>query len=267
MNMVTKSPYYKSTWISLLFHGALVCFLTVLVPFGPRELPPEIIPVEIVPAKVLDAAMPAESAAPAPSPSSSPEPQETQTGSFPSRALEQSLPNVNPEPRAVQLPSRDVAVERETLPPALPGESSETSVALPVSAGTGTAVVHFGGTGAALSAPGGGNGNQPGGQEGQGGGGGGSSGPSCTYGPKPVYPPGARKAGEEGTALVELSIDETGAVVSVTLGASSGYADLDAAALRGLQQWRFSPALKDGVPVASSHNVRVKFSLTDEECY
>lgn len=60
--------------------------------------------------------------------------------------------------------------------------------------------------------------------------------------PPPVYPPLALRLGEQGEVLLRVALDEQGAVQSVELQASSGYARLDAAALAAVRRWRFEPA-------------------------
>lgn len=60
--------------------------------------------------------------------------------------------------------------------------------------------------------------------------------------PPPVYPPLALRLGEQGEVLLRVALDEQGAVQSVELQASSGYARLDAAALAAVRHWRFEPA-------------------------
>lgn len=57
-----------------------------------------------------------------------------------------------------------------------------------------------------------------------------------------LYPPLLRDAGVGGTALVWVYIDEEGRVQRTRLDATSGYADLDAAALRVAERMEFTPA-------------------------
>jgi protein TonB len=68
-------------------------------------------------------------------------------------------------------------------------------------------------------------------------------------------------AGEEGTALVTAEVDVSGRAVGAKISRSSGYADLDAAALRSVAGWSFSPATKDGKPMAQQVVVPVRFQL------
>lgn len=57
-----------------------------------------------------------------------------------------------------------------------------------------------------------------------------------------VYPPVLRDAGIGGTVHVWFFLDETGRVVKTQVDRSSGYSDLDAAALRVANRMEFSPA-------------------------
>jgi TonB family protein len=77
-----------------------------------------------------------------------------------------------------------------------------------------------------------------------------------------IYPDLAQRKGEEGTALLELSIDEQGRVVDAHIERSSGSAQLDAAALLSVGYWRYHPIYKDGKPVARPHwKVQVQYRL------
>lgn len=59
--------------------------------------------------------------------------------------------------------------------------------------------------------------------------------------PKPEYPEGARRRGEEGTVTCRLTLDREGFVLDVELVTSSGHRELDDAAVRTLKRWRFEP--------------------------
>lgn len=56
-----------------------------------------------------------------------------------------------------------------------------------------------------------------------------------------------------GTVLLRLFVDSTGGVVaeSTSIQESSGYPALDSAALAAVPEFRYAPALRDGVPVAA----------------
>jgi len=81
----------------------------------------------------------------------------------------------------------------------------------------------------------------------------------------PTYPAVARRRGYEGEVVLRLAIDADGNVLDVTIARPSRYPVLDRAALRAARQWRFSPARRDGLPVAATKQVPVEFRLTDAE--
>jgi protein TonB len=79
------------------------------------------------------------------------------------------------------------------------------------------------------------------------------------------YPPDLHTDGVEGTVVLRLFVDETGAVVpeSTSIVEGSGYTGLDSAALAGVDQMQFAPAQRDGTPVATSFLQPVHFRLPD----
>lgn len=78
---------------------------------------------------------------------------------------------------------------------------------------------------------------------------------------EPEYPPAAFRAGEEGTVLVRVDVDETGKPSNVTLVRRSGSRDLDRAAQQAVMKWTFTPAMRGGRAVASSAEIPVDFRL------
>lgn len=78
---------------------------------------------------------------------------------------------------------------------------------------------------------------------------------------QPPHPPLARSRGEEGTVVMDLFVTETGEVAEVYLAISSGYAELDSAAMQGTERWKLSPATLDGIPVCMWGKYAVRFSL------
>jgi protein TonB len=56
-------------------------------------------------------------------------------------------------------------------------------------------------------------------------------------------------------------VNTDGRVEDVRIVASSGYAELDQTAQRAVRSWRFSPALKNGSPIAAWATVPVVFDL------
>lgn len=76
-----------------------------------------------------------------------------------------------------------------------------------------------------------------------------------------VYPRAARRRGEQGVVTLELTVDEEGRVGLVTVVASSGFPDLDAAAKEAVAAAHFVPAQSDGKPVSSSARLNLEFKL------
>jgi TonB family protein len=75
----------------------------------------------------------------------------------------------------------------------------------------------------------------------------------------PVYPEEARKAGIQGTVLLEATTDEKGDVVKVRVLKS--IPELDQAAITALKQWKYEPYLVDGKPIGITFTVTIRFSL------
>ena len=78
---------------------------------------------------------------------------------------------------------------------------------------------------------------------------------------KPEYPADALLAGIEGVVNLRVLIDKTGRVTQVQLERSSGTPSLDQSAIRGVRQWRFSPARRGGFAVSYEVIVPVRFSI------
>lgn len=78
---------------------------------------------------------------------------------------------------------------------------------------------------------------------------------------RPEYPRLARQRGWEGEVLLWVKVDYLGEIVGCDVERSSGYLVLDEAALKAVRQWRFSPALQNGLPVESIVHVPVAFKL------
>ncbi|HET7931383.1 MAG TPA: energy transducer TonB [Rhodanobacteraceae bacterium] len=68
-------------------------------------------------------------------------------------------------------------------------------------------------------------------------------------------------AREEGTVLVTAEVSASGKAVGAKISQSSGYPDLDAAALRSIAEWSFAPATEDGKPMAQQVVVPVRLQL------
>lgn len=79
--------------------------------------------------------------------------------------------------------------------------------------------------------------------------------------PKPVYPFGARRRGEQGRVLLRVTVLPTGAASTVSVAESSGSERLDNSALETVRQWRFRPAHRAGTPIAAEVTVPIRFQL------
>jgi len=84
--------------------------------------------------------------------------------------------------------------------------------------------------------------------------------PVGTHLTPPQYDRISRHLREQGIVEMNLLIDEKGRVVDVevTRGVNSR---LDKSAARGVRDWRYDPATKDGVPVKTWMSVQVEFKL------
>jgi len=98
--------------------------------------------------------------------------------------------------------------------------------------------------------------------------GGGASGqinahPSLERAIRPTYPIASRRRGEEGTVILDVSVGVDGRAAAVSLVSSSGFPDLDRAAVRAAEQARFKPGTRNGKPVASAARLTLIFRLRD----
>jgi protein TonB len=75
----------------------------------------------------------------------------------------------------------------------------------------------------------------------------------------PVYPELAKRARVEGRVLLAVTVDEEGSVFEIRVIA--GHPLLVEAALSAVRQWKYSPTLLDGKPVAAIITVTVRFSF------
>ena len=88
--------------------------------------------------------------------------------------------------------------------------------------------------------------------------------PQPTYSPEPEYPANERKAGHEGTVVLNLIVGTDGVARNITVFRSLSPA-FDAAAVEAVKNWKFSPATKNGKPVPVKAAVQVAFRLYHRE--
>ena len=78
---------------------------------------------------------------------------------------------------------------------------------------------------------------------------------------RPDYPKGARQRGEQGDVILEIRVNAEGAVDDVRVATSSGFAELDEAAMKAARSAKFSPARSGHDPVASTARLKLQFKL------
>jgi TonB family protein len=77
----------------------------------------------------------------------------------------------------------------------------------------------------------------------------------------PDYPPRARERKETGVTSLVFTVTTAGTVRDINVTASSGYGDLDDAAVACAAKWQYRPAMKGGAPVDVSTEATVQWSL------
>jgi protein TonB len=77
------------------------------------------------------------------------------------------------------------------------------------------------------------------------------------------YPAIAIRLNHEGNTVVTVHIGADGAVTGADISASSGFSDLDQAAVQCVTSaWHFSPATQNGAPVESTKQYRIVWKLS-----
>jgi len=84
--------------------------------------------------------------------------------------------------------------------------------------------------------------------------------PRPTYTPETEFSEQARPAKFQGTVILQIVVNKKGDVVRVRLERALGMG-LDQNAMEGVERWRFTPATRNGQPVAVMMNVEVAFNL------
>jgi outer membrane biosynthesis protein TonB len=140
------------------------------------------------------------------------------------------------------------ASSSKTMP--VPGSPIRQGLASAGSSGTGTGV-------------GGGNGSGSGAGSGTGTGdgyGNGGSGPRAVYAPAPSIPDDMRDEVLQATAIARFEVSRDG-TAKVTLLNATDYSELDDIILDTLKQWRFRPAMKNGIAIDSVADVRLLITV------
>jgi len=74
------------------------------------------------------------------------------------------------------------------------------------------------------------------------------------------YPRGAKELGIEGSVVVQIHIGSDGSCGGAQLVQSSGFAELDDAALAAVRTWHYRPAVRGGMTIAGSIQHTVIFT-------
>lgn len=80
---------------------------------------------------------------------------------------------------------------------------------------------------------------------------------------RPVYPHDAVRRREEGTVKMQFTVGADGRLVGSAVVKSSGFRELDQAALQALIHCRFKPAYRDGKPVQAAFLMEYRWQLRD----
>lgn len=82
---------------------------------------------------------------------------------------------------------------------------------------------------------------------------------------QPPYPASALSDRESGAVVLAVSVNASGAVEKVSPVKTSGFEDLDKAAIAGVLSWRFVPATSDGKAIDGAALVQIVFNPPDDQ--
>jgi len=82
--------------------------------------------------------------------------------------------------------------------------------------------------------------------------------------PSVFYPAASKRRFEEGAIVVRARVSAAGCATDFALVVSSGYPDLDAAAIRLSEESRFAAATEDGQPAAGEVTFKIRFNINLE---
>lgn len=77
----------------------------------------------------------------------------------------------------------------------------------------------------------------------------------------PRYPRESRRAQEQGTVVLFVTLDVGGGVASISIQRSSGFPRLDDAARDAVRTWRWAPTIRNGVAVKAQGIIPIPFVL------
>lgn len=76
-----------------------------------------------------------------------------------------------------------------------------------------------------------------------------------------IYPAASQSAGEQGVAKIKAYVRPNGRATRVRIVESTGYQDLDDAAVQTVMNWRFVPAMQNGEAVSDWTNLQIAYTL------
>jgi TonB family protein len=80
---------------------------------------------------------------------------------------------------------------------------------------------------------------------------------------RPAYPRAAFEKRQEGTVKMQFTVGANGKLVGSAVVKSSGFRELDQAALQSLIHCRFKPAYRDGKPVQAAFFMEYRWQLQE----
>ena len=81
------------------------------------------------------------------------------------------------------------------------------------------------------------------------------------HNPPPFYPDAAQFAGEQGDVLLEIQVTANGYPRKIRVKETSGFRDLDDAAIQTTAGWRYLPAVVDGDTATTWTTLKVRYTL------
>ena len=76
------------------------------------------------------------------------------------------------------------------------------------------------------------------------------------------YPDASKRAGEEGSCILQMRVSSTGQILDATVQTSSGFPRLDDACLKGVKGQRMTPAMEDGKGIEGTFPFKITWHLT-----
>ena len=78
---------------------------------------------------------------------------------------------------------------------------------------------------------------------------------------QPPFPGLSNRMGDDGTTVVGMTVEKDGTVSHPTVMQTSGFYDLDAAAVEAVKAWRYHPATRNGHPIVVRTMAKVRYTL------